>query len=88
MQVGDILEIAPSIFSFEGVSNPDDGRQRRRKKLPCTVIWVHPKNRFFVVEFRSAITGETWREAFWPELTSQPKNWRGTPHSKTVGAAV
>lgn len=62
MQVGDILEIAPSIFSFEGVSNPDDGRQRRRKKLPCTVIWVHPKNRFFVVEFRSRITGETWRE--------------------------
>lgn len=47
MQVGDILEIAPSIFSFEGVSNPDDGRQRRRKKLPCTVIWVHPKNRLF-----------------------------------------
>lgn len=28
MQVGDILEIAPSIFSFEGVSDPDDGRQR------------------------------------------------------------
>lgn len=79
MQVGDILEIAPSIFSFEDVSNPDDGRQRRRKKLPCTVIWVHPKNRFFVVEFRSAITGETWREAFWPELV---------PLFKAAGAAV
>lgn len=46
MQVGDILEIAPSIFSFEGVSDTDDGRQRRRKKLPCTVIWVHPAKRF------------------------------------------
>lgn len=88
MQVGDILEIAPSIFSFEGVSNPDDGRQRRRKKLPCTVIWAHPKNRFFVVEFRSAITGETWREAFWPELTPQPKDLRGTPHFKAAGTAV
>ena len=47
MQVGDILKIAPNIFSFEGVSDPDDGRQRRRKKLPCTVIWVHPAKRFF-----------------------------------------
>lgn len=46
MQVGDILKIAPSIFSFEDVSDPDDGRQRRRKKLPCTVIWVHPAKRF------------------------------------------
>lgn len=31
MNIGDILELAPSIFSFEGVSDPDDGRQRRRK---------------------------------------------------------
>lgn len=88
MQVGDILEIAPSIFSFEGVSDPDDGRQRRRKKLPCTVIWVHPAKRFFVVEFRSAITGETWRDAFWPELTPQPKDLLGTPHFRTAGTAV
>ena len=68
MQVGDILEIAPSIFSFEGVSNHDDGRQRRRKKLPCTVIWAHPKKRFYVVEFRSRITGETWREMVYSPL--------------------
>lgn len=73
MQVGDILEIAPSIFSFEGVSDPDDGRQRRRKKLPCTVIWVHPQKRFFVVEFRSAITGETWRETvYFPLELNEP----------------
>lgn len=26
------------------------------------MIWVHPQKRFFVVEFRSAVTGETWRE--------------------------
>ena len=74
MQVGDILEIAPSIFSFEGVSDPDDGRQRRRKKLPCTVIWVHPQKRFFVVEFRSAVTGETWRETvYFPLTPNEPK---------------
>ena len=74
MQVGDILEIAPSIFSFEGVSDPDDGRQRCRKKLPCTVIWVHPQKRFFVVEFRSAVTGETWRETvYFPLEPNEPK---------------
>ena len=74
MQVGDILEIAPSIFSFEGVSDPDDGRQRRRKKLPCTVIWVHPAKRFFVVEFRSRITGETWRETvYFPLAPNEPE---------------
>ena len=75
MQVGDILEIAPSIFSFEGVSDTDDGRQRRRKKLPCTVIWVHPAKRFFVVEFRSAVTGETWRETVYSPLEpNEPKH--------------
>lgn len=74
MEIGDILEIAPSIFSFEGVSDPDDGRQRRRKKLPCTVIWVHPAKRFFVVEFRSAVTGETWRETvYFPLAPNEPK---------------
>ena len=79
MNIGDILEIAPSIFSFEGVSDPDDGRQRRRKKLPCTVIWVHPAKRFFVVEFRSAITGETWREAVWFPLRQHSDNFNRLP---------
>lgn len=57
MQVGDILEIAPSIFSFEGVSDPDDGRQRRRKKLQCTVIWVHPAKRFLWWSSAAALPG-------------------------------
>lgn len=32
------------------------------------MIWVHPKKRFFVVEFRSFITGETWRETVYSPL--------------------
>ena len=79
MKVGDVLELAPSIFSFEGVSDPDDGCRCRRKKLPCTVIWVHPVKRFFVVEFRSAITGETWREAVWFPLKQCSENFNRLP---------
>ena len=60
MQVRDILEMEPTMEGTSGLGT--DGPQ------PCTVIWVHPAKRFFVVEFRSRITGETWREAFWPEL--------------------
>lgn len=80
MQVGDILEMEPTMEGTSGLGT--EGPQR------CTVVWIHPDKRFFVVEFRSRITGETWREAFWPELTPQPKNWRGQPHFKAVGAAA
>ena len=79
MQVGDILEMEPTMEGTSGLGT--DGPQR------CTVVWIHPDKRFFVVEFRSYITGYNWREAFWPELTPQPKNWLGTPHFKAAGAA-
>lgn len=71
MQVRDILEMEPTMEGTSGLGT--SGPQ------PCTVIWVHPAKRFFVVEFRSRITGETWREAFWPELA---------PLFKAAGAAV
>ena len=80
MQVGDILEMEPTMEGTSGLGT--DGPQR------CTVVWIHPDKRFFVVEFRSPITGYNWREAFWPKLDPQPKNWRGQPHFKAVGAAV
>lgn len=80
MQVGDILEMEPTMEGTSGLGT--DGPQR------CTVVWIHPDKRFFVVEFRSRITGETWREAFWPKLEPQPKNWRGQPLFKAVGATV
>jgi hypothetical protein len=56
--------------------------------IPARVIYIHPAERYYTVEFRSPITGYNWREAFWPELTLQPKDLRGTPHFKAAGTAV
>lgn len=61
MNIGDILELEPTMEGTSGLGT--SGPQ------PCTVIWVHPDKRFFVVEFRSSITGETWRETVYFPLT-------------------
>lgn len=65
MQVGDILEMEPTMEGTSGLGT--DGPQR------CTVVWIHPDKRFFVVEFRSRITGETWRETvYFPLVPNEP----------------
>lgn len=28
----------------------------------ATVVYIHPTKRYYVLEFRAAITGQTWRE--------------------------
>ena len=80
MQVGDILSIEPTLEATSGLGTIGP--------IPARVIYVYPAGRYYTVEFRSYITGYNWREAFWPELAPQPKNWYGTPHFKTVSAAV
>lgn len=65
MQVGDILHLEPTLEATSGLGT--DGPQR------CTVVWIHPDKRFFVVEFRSRITGETWRETvYFPLASNEP----------------
>ena len=71
MQVRDIWEMEPTMEGTSGLGT--SGPQ------PCTVIWVHPAKRFFVVEFRSAITGETWREAVWFPLKQHSDNFNRLP---------
>lgn len=71
MNIGDILELEPTMEGTSGLGT--SGPQ------PCTVIWVHPAKRFFVVEFRSAITGETWREAIWFQLKQHSDNFNRLP---------
>lgn len=71
MQVGDILEMEPTMEGTSGLGT--DGPQR------CTVVWIHPDKRFFVVEFRSRITGETWREAVWFPLKQHSDNFNRLP---------
>lgn len=65
MQVGDILEMEPTMEGTSGLGT--EGPQR------CTVVWIHPDKRFYVVEFRSRITGETWRETvYFPLARNEP----------------
>ena len=66
MQVGDILELEPTMEGTSGLGT--DGPQR------CTVVWTHPDKRFYVVEFHSRITGETWRETvYFPLKHNEPE---------------
>lgn len=68
MTVGDILTLKPTIDTAAGFARPES--------MPCRVIYIHPERRFFVVEFRSDVTGQTWRETFYfrrqPERVAQP----------------
>lgn len=72
MKIGDILSIEPTLEATSGLGT----------------VGPIPAGRYYTVEFRSPITGYNWREAFRPKLEPQPKNWRGQPHFKAVGAAV
>lgn len=71
MNIGDILELEPTMEGTSGLGT--SGPQW------CTVVWIHPAKRFFVVEFRSAITGETWREAVWFPLKQHSDNFNRLP---------
>lgn len=82
MQVGDILHLEPTLEATSGLDTST------LASITARVIYIHPAGRYYTVEFRSPITGCNWREAFWPKLEPQPKNWRGQPHFKAVGAAV
>lgn len=67
MNIGDRLLLRPSIFT------KDDGNQDKR--LPCRVVYIHPERRFYTVEFRSEVTGDTFRESylFLRERSEEPR---------------
>lgn len=71
MQVGDILEMEPTLEATSGLGTIGP--------IPARVIYIHPAGRYCTVKFCNPITGERWREAFWPELA---------PHFKAVSTAV
>lgn len=57
MRIGDILQLEPSLEGTSGLGFTGP--------IPCRVVYIHPLERFYVVEFRSRVTGETWREAMY-----------------------
>ena len=58
MQIGDILTLRPTVWgSGSDIVNSDP--------QPCRVVWIHPLGRYFVVEFRSKVTGERFRETMY-----------------------
>ena len=71
MKIRNILHIEPTLEATSGLGTVGPIWSRE--------IYIHPAGRYYTVEFRSPITGERWREAFWPELA---------PHFKAVSTAV
>lgn len=58
MQIGDILTLRPTVWgSGSDIVNHDPQL--------CRVVWIHPLGRYFVVEFRSKVTGERFRETMY-----------------------
>ncbi len=64
VNIGDKLKITPSTrLSEDRIYTP----------LPCTVVYIHPERRFYTVEFKSEVTGQTFRESF----LYHDREWRG-----------
>ena len=68
MQVGDVLHIRPNFYT-EYMGGNDGPR-------PARVVYIHPLERFFVVEFRSDL-GIPWRETFFPYNRRIEGTWTG-----------
>ena len=58
MKIGDTLHLTPT---FDKECDVLDGGPR-----PCRVVYIHPLERFYVVEFTSDV-GVPWRETFYFE---------------------
>ena len=45
------------------------------------VVYIHPQRRFYTVEFRSPVTGETFRESFYfADRRHKPRRTERTKH--------
>lgn len=66
MEVGEIYLVTP-VFTTCGAGN-------QRQPMKGKVVYVHPKRRFAVLEFKGV--NRNPRESFWPqELTVRCKHW-------------
>ena len=56
MKIGDEITARPL---FGGATGESEGEPQKG-----VVVYIHPKERFFTLEFVSSITGEKFRESF------------------------
>lgn len=73
MNIGDKLRMVPTArCPVEPSTQP----------LPCTVVYIHPERRFYTVEFKSEVTGATFRESF--PCPDRPEIIRETPQKEAA----
>lgn len=56
MKIGDKLVRIPAVNTLN--------HEKRPRTLPCEVIYIHPKRRFYVVRFDFPEFGRSFREAY------------------------
>ena len=79
MEIGDIILARPMLGGETGES---EGKLQRG-----VVVYIHPKGRFYTLEFTSQVTGERFRECFYPQRAPAPdpeeRGVRNRPHFYT-----
>ena len=58
LQVGDRMLARPSAECMFGKEVFADSLEPQQ----ATVVYIHPGKRYYILEFKASITGETWRE--------------------------
>ena len=60
MNLNETLTLRPTFFGTK-IGLEDRGVRSG------VVVYIHPQHRYYVAEFRSPVTGEVWREVFYPQ---------------------
>lgn len=79
MQIGDTVMVVPQTLYSELYDKPND----TRRPMAGAVMYIHPKGRFFVVEFSFKL-GHTVREAFDSRPTYKKAKGARLPYGKRV----
>lgn len=72
MRIGDIRMEAPSFWTTFGHS---EGAPQK-----CRVVYIHPRRRFYTVEFAFPLTGERFRESYYFEDRRGDAGQKGYGH--------
>ena len=65
MQLGDKIMARPLLGGCTGES---EGKLQQG-----VVVYIHPQGRYYTLEFTSSVTGERFRECFYPQRALPPE---------------